>query len=68
MKEIERIIKEYKEVISYPGISDYAKIQAKLNAFDDILEEVEMINKARCANCDLYFQAMTKEEQKHDVQ
>lgn len=49
MNEIERIIKEYKEVISDPCISDYAKIQAKLHAFDDILEEVEMTNKVRCA-------------------
>lgn len=62
MNEIERIIKEYKEVISDPGISDHAKLMAKLHAFDDILEEVEMINKARCANCDLYFMAKTKEE------
>lgn len=68
MEEIQRIIKEYKEVISDPGISDYGKIMAKLHAFDDILEEVEITNRARCANCDLYFQAMTKEEQKHDVQ
>lgn len=42
MEEIRRIIEEYKEVISNPGISDYAKIQAKLHAFDDILEEIEL--------------------------
>lgn len=40
MNEILRIIKEYKEVISDPGISDYAKLMAKLEAFDDIVEEV----------------------------
>lgn len=64
MEEIRRIIEEYKEVISNPGISDHAKLMAKLHAFDDILEEVEITNRIRCANCDLYFKAMTKEEMK----
>lgn len=68
MEEIRRIIEEYKEVISDPGISEYHKILAKLHAFDDILEEINRLDRSRCTNCDLYFKAMTKEEQKHDVQ
>ena len=42
MNEIKRIIEEYKEVISDPGISDQAKLMAKLHAFDDILEVIEL--------------------------
>lgn len=69
MNEIESIIKEYKEVISDSGISDYAKLMAKLNAFDEILAEIDRINILRCSNCDLYFKAMTKKEgADHDVQ
>lgn len=35
------IIKEYKEAIAQPGLSDYKKTCAKLSTFDDILKEVE---------------------------
>lgn len=36
------IIKNYKEALKeFPGMSDYRKDQAKLNAFDDILKLVE---------------------------
>ena len=44
MEEIQSIIKEYKEVISDPGISDYAKVMAKIHAFDEILAEIDRIN------------------------
>lgn len=37
------IIKEYEEVIVQPCMSDYKKEQAKLNAFDDILKEVDFL-------------------------
>lgn len=42
---IRNIIKEYKEAIAQPGLSDYRKTCAKLNAFDDILKEVEWCEK-----------------------
>lgn len=41
MDEIRRIIEEYMEVISDPGISDYSKLMAKLEAFDDIVEVIK---------------------------
>lgn len=44
MKEIRRIINEYKEAIAEPGMSDYRKERAKLNAFDEIVAEVERID------------------------
>lgn len=47
MNEIRRIIKEYKEVIADPGISDYAKVMAKIHAFDEIVEEVEAVERIK---------------------
>lgn len=44
MKEIRRIIKEYKEAITEPGMSDYHKELAKIHAFDEIVAEVERID------------------------
>ena len=44
MKEIRRIIKEYKEAIAEPGMSDYHKELAKIHAFDEIVAEVERID------------------------
>lgn len=44
MKEIRRIIKEYKEAIAEPGMSDYHKGLAKIHAFDEIVAEVERID------------------------
>ena len=44
MKEIRRIIKEYKEAITEPGMSDYHKVLAKIHAFDEIVAEVERID------------------------
>lgn len=32
-----KIVREYKEAVSEPGMSDYHKEQAKLHAFDEIL-------------------------------
>ena len=45
MEEIRRIINDYKEEISEPGMSDYHKEQAKIHAFDDILKMIELIDK-----------------------
>lgn len=45
MKEIRRIIKEYKEAIAEPGMSDYRKERAKIDAFDEIVEEVEAVER-----------------------
>ena len=45
MKEIRRIIKEYKEAITEPGMSDYRKERAKINAFDEIVAEVEAVER-----------------------
>lgn len=47
MNEIRRIIKEYKEEIADPGMSDYRKERAKIDAFDEIVEEVECIDKIK---------------------
>lgn len=47
MNEIRRIIKEYKEVIADPGISDCAKVMAKIHAFDEIVEEVEAVERIK---------------------
>ena len=47
MKEIRRIIKEYKEAIADPGMSDYKKERAKINAFDEIVEEVEAVERIK---------------------
>lgn len=47
MKEIRRIIKEYKEAIAEPGMSDYKKERAKINAFDEIVEEVEAVERIK---------------------
>lgn len=47
MNEIRRIIKEYKEAITDPGMSDYRKVMAKIHAFDEIVEEVECIDKVK---------------------
>lgn len=47
MNEIRRIIKEYKEAIADPGMSDYRKERAKIDAFDEIVEEVECIDKIK---------------------
>lgn len=47
MNEIRRIIKEYKEAIAEPGMSDYRKERAKINAFDEIVAEVECIDKIK---------------------
>jgi hypothetical protein len=47
MKEIRRIIKEYKEAIAEPGMSDYKKERAKINAFDEIVEEVEAVERSK---------------------
>lgn len=47
MKEIRRIIKEYKEAIAEPGMSDYRKERAKINAFDEIVEEVEAVERIK---------------------
>lgn len=35
------VLKEYKEVISDPGISDHARVMSKLHAFDDIMTNVQ---------------------------
>lgn len=47
MNEIRRIIKEYKEAMAEPGMSDYRKERAKIDAFDEIVEEVECIDKIK---------------------
>lgn len=47
MKEIRRIIKEYKEAIAEPGMSDYKKERAKIDAFDEIVEEVEAVERIK---------------------
>lgn len=47
MKEIRRIIKEYKEAIAEPGMSDYRKERAKINAFDEIVAEVEAVERIK---------------------
>lgn len=47
MKEIRRIIKEYKEAIAEPGMSEYRKEREKINSFDEIVEEVECIDKIK---------------------
>lgn len=47
MKEIRRIIKEYKEAIAEPGMSDYRKERAKIDAFDEIVEEVEAVERIK---------------------
>lgn len=42
MNEILRIIRDYQERLeAEPGMSDYRKDRAKINAFDEILKEVE---------------------------
>lgn len=50
MNEIRRIIKEYKEAIAEPGMSDYRKEREKINAFDEIVAEVECIDKIKAQN------------------
>ena len=48
MAEILRIIKDYKETLAIqPGMSDYRKDRAKINAFDDILKEVEWMEQKK---------------------
>lgn len=44
MKEIRRIIKEYKEACQEWGVSEYQKEQLKKHAFDEIVAEVERID------------------------
>ena len=44
MKEIKRIIKEYKEAIAEPGMSEHKRLLAKIHAFDEIVAEVERID------------------------
>ena len=56
MDYIKEIIKEYMEVISDPGISDHAKVLAKLHAFDDIVEVVQNDYKTNIG-----FKQLTKE-------
>lgn len=57
MKEIRRIIKEYKEAIAEPGMSDYRKERAKIDAFDEIVEEVEAVERIK----------ILKEQTKEDI-
>lgn len=47
MKEIRRIIKEYKEACREWGVSEYQKEQLKKHAFDEIVAEVDRIDKAK---------------------
>lgn len=39
-----KIVREYKEAITEPGMSDYHKELAKIHAFDEIVAEVERID------------------------
>lgn len=46
MKEIRRIVKEYKEALEEAG-SEYDRQQLKLHAFDNIVAEIERIDQAK---------------------
>ena len=46
MKEIRRIIKEYKAALEEAG-SEYDRQQLKLHAFDNIVAEIERIDQAK---------------------
>lgn len=60
MKEIRKIIKEYKEACEEAG-SEYQREQLKLHAFDAIVAEVDAIDKAK-AETEAEIKALIDEE------